>query len=143
MAFSKQMTENLEHFKKVLQTDKNFDVVYRVIDIAGRKGCLFCVDGFTKDEVLLKVLQSWWSIQPDDMPEDADGFSSLMLILSLIKKTRKIFLKTAGLSVLCGITIFIVPMIGKLMYLVPWKDMLLLVIGILILVIISERLKEN
>jgi asparagine N-glycosylation enzyme membrane subunit Stt3 len=70
-------------------------------------------------------------------------FSSLMLILSLIKKTRKIFLKTAGLSVLCGITIFIVPMIGKLMYLVPWKDMLLLVIGILILVIISERLKEN
>lgn len=74
MAFSKQMTENLEHFKKVLQTDKNFDVVYRVIDIAGRKGCLFCVDGFTKDEVLLKVLQSWWSIQPDDMPEDADGF---------------------------------------------------------------------
>ena len=75
-------------------------------------------------------------------------FSSLMLILSLIlslkKKTRKIFLETAGLSVFCG-------MIGKLMYmeprvgeeLVPWKDMLLLVIGILILVIISERLKEN
>ena len=75
MAFSKQMTENLEHFKQILQTDKNFDVVYRVIDIAGRKGCLFCVDGFTKDEVLLKVLQSWWSIQPEDMPEDADGFS--------------------------------------------------------------------
>lgn len=86
-------------------------------------------------------------------------FSSLMLTLSLIlslilslkKKTRKIFLETAGLSVFCGITIFIVPMIGKLMYmeprvgeeLVPWKDMLLLVIGILILVIISERLKEN
>ena len=77
-------------------------------------------------------------------------FSSLMLILSLIlslkKKTRKIFLETAGLSVFCGITIFIVPMIGKLMYmeprvgeeLVPWKDMLLLVIGILILVIISD-----
>ena len=72
MAFSKQMTENLEHFKQILQTDKNFDVVYRVIDIAGRKGCLFCVDGFTKDEVLLKVLQSWWSIQPEDMPEDAE-----------------------------------------------------------------------
>ena len=25
--------------------------------------------------MLLKVLQSWWSIQPEDMPEDADGFS--------------------------------------------------------------------
>ena len=73
-------------------------------------------------------------------------FSSLMLILSLI-----LSLKKKGLSVFCGITIFIVPMIGKLMYmeprvgeeLVPWKDMLLLVMGILILVIISERLKEN
>ena len=27
MAFSKQMTENLEHFKQILQTDKNFDVI--------------------------------------------------------------------------------------------------------------------
>ena len=41
MAFSKQMTENLEHFKQILQTDKNFDVVYRVIDIAGRRDVCF------------------------------------------------------------------------------------------------------
>lgn len=33
------------------------------------------------------------------------------------------------------------PRVGE--ELVPWKDMLLLVMGILILVIISERLKEN
>lgn len=79
MAFSKRMTENLEHFKTVLQTDKNFDVVYRVVEIGGRKACLFFVDGFTKDEVLLKVLQSWWSIQADDMPADAHGFSKKYL----------------------------------------------------------------
>ncbi len=79
MAFSKLMTENLKHFQQVLQTDKNFDVVYRVIEIGGRKGCLFFVDGFTKDEVLLKVLQSWWSIKADDMPQDAHGFSKKYL----------------------------------------------------------------
>lgn len=33
------------------------------------------MDGFTKDEVLLKMLQSWWSIKPEDMPSDAKGFS--------------------------------------------------------------------
>ena len=79
MAFSKLMTDNLELFKTVLQTDKNFDVVYRVVEIGGRKACLFFVDGFTKDEVLLKVLQSWWSIKADDMPLDAHGFSKKYL----------------------------------------------------------------
>ncbi|MDO4268145.1 MAG: spore germination protein [Eubacteriales bacterium] len=79
MAFSKVMTDNLEHFQKLMNTDKNFDVVYRVIDLGGRKACLFFVDGFTKDEVLLKVLQSWWSIGAQDMPEDAHAFSKKYL----------------------------------------------------------------
>lgn len=79
MAFSKKLTDNVEHLKQVLQAEKNFDIVYRVIDIGGRKACLFFVDGFTKDEVLLKVLQSWWSIREEDMPSDAHGFSKRYL----------------------------------------------------------------
>ncbi len=75
MAFSKSLTENLDRLKQTLQADKNFDIVYRTVDIGGRKACVFFVDGFTKDEVLLKVLQSWWSIKPEDMPPDAHGFS--------------------------------------------------------------------
>lgn len=75
MAFSKSLTDNMERLKSVLQADKNFDIVYRTVDIGGRKACLFFVDGFTKDEVLLKVLQSWWSIKAEDMPPDAHGFS--------------------------------------------------------------------
>ncbi len=79
MTFSKNLTDNVEHLKKMLKADKNFDIVYRVIEIAGRKACLFFVDGFTKDEVLLKILQAWWSIKPEDMPEDAHGFSKKYL----------------------------------------------------------------
>ncbi len=75
MVFSNKLVDNQEHLKQVLQVDKNFDVVYRNFEIVGRKACLFFVDGFTKDEVLLKMLQSWWSIKPEDMPEDAHGFS--------------------------------------------------------------------
>lgn len=75
MEFSVDLTANLDHLKQVLQTDENFDVVYRMAEFGGRRACLFFVDGFTKDEVLLKMLQSWWSIKPEDMPSDAKGFS--------------------------------------------------------------------
>ena len=75
MERSADRTANLDHLKQVLQTDENFDVVYRMAEFGGRRACLFFVDGFTKDEVLLKMLQSWWSIKPEDMPSDAKGFS--------------------------------------------------------------------
>ena len=75
MQFSKNLSENLEHLKQTLSLEKNFDVVYRAITIGGKQACLLFVDGLTKDEVLLKVLQAWWSIKPEDMPKDAHGFS--------------------------------------------------------------------
>lgn len=79
MEFSKSLTENVEHLKQALNADKSFDVVYRIVDIGGRQCGLFFVDGFTKDDVLLKILQSWWTIKPEDMPEDAHGFSKKYL----------------------------------------------------------------
>ncbi|MCI9161778.1 MAG: spore germination protein [Lachnospiraceae bacterium] len=79
MEFSKSLPENVERLKQVLRADKNFDIVYRTFTIAGKKAALFFVDGFTKDEVLLKMMQSWWSIKEEDMPEDAHGFSKKYL----------------------------------------------------------------
>ena len=75
MQFSKNLEDNLEHLKQTLSLEKNFDVVYRVVSIGGKNGCLLFVDGLTKDEVLLKILQAWWSIKPEDLPADANGFS--------------------------------------------------------------------
>ncbi len=89
MAFSKTMTENLNHFKQVLQTDKNFDVVYRVVDIGGRQAAMFFVDGLTKDEVLLKILQVWFSIREEDMPQDVHGFAKKYLPYGEIGLLRK------------------------------------------------------
>lgn len=89
MDFTKSLSENMEHLKQVLQVDKNFDVIYRVIDIGGRKACLFCVDGLTKDDVLLKILQTWSSIKEEDMPPDAHGFSKKYLPYGEIGLIRK------------------------------------------------------
>ena len=75
MNFSTDLSSNIQHLKNTLQVETCFDVVYRVVEIGGRKGCLFFVDGLTKDEVLLKILQVFQSIKPEDMPNDAHGFS--------------------------------------------------------------------
>ena len=75
MGFSKKLSDNEAELKQMLRTDENFDVVYREIEVGGRTGCLFFVDGFTKDEVLLKILQAWWMIKAEDMPQNAAGFS--------------------------------------------------------------------
>lgn len=79
MSFSTKLSENEASMKRALRADENFDVVYREVEVGGRTGCLFFVDGFTKDEVLLKILQAWWTIKPEDMPESAEAFSKKYL----------------------------------------------------------------
>ena len=75
MAFSRQIEDNIRLFNEKLDVAANFDVVCRVVKIGGRTGCLYFVDGFTKDDVLLKLLQVWESVKPEDMPQDAHAFS--------------------------------------------------------------------
>ena len=72
---NQDFSSKLENLKNILAADKSFDIVYRVVEIGGRKGCLFFVDGMTKDEVLLKILQVFQGIKPEAMPGDAHGFS--------------------------------------------------------------------
>ena len=75
MKFSSDFSQNINEFKNALHTDRCFDVVYRTTEIGGKKCCLFFVDGMTKDEVLLRMLQIFQAVKPEDMPADAHGFS--------------------------------------------------------------------
>ena len=75
MGFSTHLEDNMARFHQILNIGTNFDVVYRVITIGGRNACIYFVDGFTKDEVLLKIMPTWQSIKPEDMPADAHEFS--------------------------------------------------------------------
>ncbi len=75
MAFSSKIEDNIRLFNEKLDVENNFDVVYRVLTIGGRTSCLYFVDGFTKDDVLLKLLQVWEGVKPEDMPQDAHSFS--------------------------------------------------------------------
>lgn len=69
----------MNYLKDKLDINTNFDVVYRTIQVAGREGCFYFIDGFTKDEVWLKILQAFSSLKEEDMPPDAHGFSKKYL----------------------------------------------------------------
>ena len=65
MKFSQDLQETMKYLNNELHTDRNFDVVYRVLTIGGKNACLYFIDGFTKDDTLLKLLQALSSIQAD------------------------------------------------------------------------------
>lgn len=54
-----------------LATEKNFDVVTRVIEVGGREAALYFIDGFCKDDLLQKLLQYFMDLKAEDMPGDA------------------------------------------------------------------------
>ena len=75
MSFSTRLDENMTRFNELLDVNANFDVVCRTTTVGGRNACIYFVDGFTKDEVLLKIMQIWESMKPEAMPENARDFS--------------------------------------------------------------------
>ena len=75
----KKITGNLKadmsYLNEKLQVDKNFDIVYRVIQIGGKEACFYFVDGFCKDELMQKLLQYFLDIKAEEMPKDAHEMS--------------------------------------------------------------------
>ncbi|WP_337538883.1 spore germination protein [Suilimivivens sp.] len=69
------LKENMDFLNRKLDIDKNFDLVYRVIQIGGREACMYFVDGFCKDELMQKILQRFMDIKPEELPENAHEMS--------------------------------------------------------------------
>ena len=79
MNFSRDIKDNMDQLQSLLNIRGNFDVVYRVIRLGGREACLYFIDGLTKDDTLLKILQAFSSIKEEDFPPDAHSFSKQYL----------------------------------------------------------------
>lgn len=74
-AMTASLKENIDFLNRKLDIDKNFDLVYRVIQIGGREACMYFVDGFCKDELMQKMLQRFMDIKPEELPENAHEMS--------------------------------------------------------------------
>lgn len=71
----KELKSNISYMNETLLIQKNFDLVYRTIVIGGRQAAFYFVDGFCKDELMMKMLQYFISIKEEEMPKDAHEMS--------------------------------------------------------------------
>lgn len=76
---SKNIQDNVLYLNKKLHVDVNFDILCRNIDIAGKRACLYFVNGFCKDDVLQKLLENFLNITRKEMPTNAHDFSKKYL----------------------------------------------------------------
>ena len=73
---SASLTDNTKYMNRALPVKKSFDIIERTLIIGGQNSAFYFIDGFTKDEIMLKLIDSFLNISADDMPEDATSFST-------------------------------------------------------------------
>ena len=69
------LQQTMSYMKEHMKPDSSFDIVYRVIEVGGRQACIYFIDGFCKDELMMKILQYFMDLKPEDMPEDVHGMA--------------------------------------------------------------------
>jgi len=71
---SASFEDNIRYMNEILPVAESFDIIRRDIIIGGKASVFYYIDGFIKDEVMLKIMDSFLSVEDKDMPEDAEGF---------------------------------------------------------------------
>lgn len=75
MTFSSDYQQNKKDLNAALRLEESFDLICKDTIIGGKAACIFFVDGFTKDEVLQKLLDGFYKIKSEDLPVTAEDFS--------------------------------------------------------------------
>ena len=60
---------NIAAISGKLPVDRCFDLIFRRFEVGGRKACLYGIDGFVKDDTLLRILQGLMNLKPEALPE--------------------------------------------------------------------------
>lgn len=71
---SASFEDNIRYMNEILPVSESFDIIRREMEIGGKASVFYYIDGFIKDEVMLKIMDSFLSVSEEDMPEDAEGF---------------------------------------------------------------------
>ena len=53
---SSSFEENIAYMDQVLPVKESFDIIKREMEIGGRKSFFYFIDGFVKDEAMLKLM---------------------------------------------------------------------------------------
>ncbi len=76
---SREIKKNIETLRQILPIQESFDLIQRDMIIGGRDASFYFVDGFTKDEAMLKIMDALFGVSDEAMPEDASSFTNTFL----------------------------------------------------------------
>ena len=66
--------ENVSYLNSILPVQKSFDLIQRDIFVGDKASTFYFINGFIKDEIMLKLMNSIMKIKKEDMPQDATQF---------------------------------------------------------------------
>lgn len=72
---SRLIEENRRYLLMQLPIEESFDVLQRDIEIGGRASSFYFIDGFMKDEAMVKIMASFFAVTEKNMPDSARAFS--------------------------------------------------------------------
>lgn len=67
--------ENISYMNRILPVQQSFDLIQRDIYVGERPSTFYFIDGFSKDEVMLKLIDGIMKVKKEDMPPDATQFT--------------------------------------------------------------------
>ncbi len=65
-----------QEISRIFKFDENFDLLHREAEIGGRKVSIYSIDGFLPGDTIEKLMQFFYSIKDEDMPENLADFIS-------------------------------------------------------------------
>ncbi|MDD6442232.1 MAG: spore germination protein [bacterium] len=72
---SEKLDENKKIMSQLLPVQESFDIIQRDLVIGNKKSCYYFIDGFTKDESMQKIMDKFFGIKEEDMPDNAEQFT--------------------------------------------------------------------
>ena len=72
---SASFEKNIAYMDQVLPVEESFDLIKREMEIGGKTTVFYYIDGFIKDETMLKIMDTFLSVTEENLPEDAEEFA--------------------------------------------------------------------
>jgi len=76
---SSNIQDNIEYYNKLFNVKNNFDLLYRTFYIGDKLACIYFIDGFTKDDVLERVMEFFYELKPEDVPDNGHDMSKMKI----------------------------------------------------------------
>lgn len=131
--FTASLQDNVSQLKQILRLDKNFDLIYKDMQIDGLDAGFFFIDGFVEDGIMQRILQYFYGLKKEDFT-NADFFMSAGV--PYVEVDVETDVNEAVTNILSGVVAFLVDGFDKCVMIdcrtypargvdEPWKDKVL------------------